>query len=175
MKNLPKINLVYDALHGMAYYIFLKSLRSLEEFSKNPHAKIPPKSPSTNFQSLAKFKNLIFNSKILFPYFWPSRPCGPLDLWPNQPAGLTAPTGRNHPRSAHLARASVASSREYVFPFGSRLPSWPPPLISLSSGPQLSAPSPTSSRHRFPATERRPAPRLGCHRAVTTSPSFSLP
>jgi hypothetical protein len=44
----------------MAYYIFLKSLRSLEEFRKNPHAKIPPKSLSINFQSLDKFKNLIF-------------------------------------------------------------------------------------------------------------------
>jgi hypothetical protein len=32
----------------MAYYNFLKSLRSLEEFMKNPHVKIPPKSP-TNF------------------------------------------------------------------------------------------------------------------------------
>jgi hypothetical protein len=30
-------------------------------------------------------------------------------------------------------------------------------------------------RHRSPATERHPAPRLGCHRTVTTSPSFSLP
>jgi hypothetical protein len=60
MKNLPKINLVQDALHGMAYYIFLKSLRSLEEFRKNPHVKIPLKSPSTNFQSLGKFKNPIF-------------------------------------------------------------------------------------------------------------------
>jgi hypothetical protein len=54
------------ALHGMAYYIFLKSLRSLEEFKKNPHVKIPPKSPSTNFQTLGKFKNPIFNSEILF-------------------------------------------------------------------------------------------------------------
>jgi hypothetical protein len=25
MKSFPKINLVLDALHGMAYYIFLKS------------------------------------------------------------------------------------------------------------------------------------------------------
>jgi hypothetical protein len=48
------------ALHGMAYYIFPKSLRSLEEFRKNPHAKIPPKSPSTNFQSLGKFKKSNF-------------------------------------------------------------------------------------------------------------------
>jgi hypothetical protein len=47
------------ALHGMTYYIFLKSLRSLEEFRKNPHDKIPP----TNFQSLCIFKNPIFIQK----------------------------------------------------------------------------------------------------------------
>jgi hypothetical protein len=68
----------------MAYYIFLKSLRSLEEFRKNPHVKIPPKSPSTNFQSIGKFKNPIFYSEILFPYFRPGRPCGPLGLQPNR-------------------------------------------------------------------------------------------
>jgi hypothetical protein len=55
----------------MAYYIFLKSLRSLEEFRKNPPVKIPPKSPSTNFQSLGKIKNPIFNSEILFLDFGP--------------------------------------------------------------------------------------------------------
>jgi hypothetical protein len=49
----------------MAYYIFLKSLRSLEEFKKNPHIKIPPKSPCTNFQSLGKFKNPIFIPKMI--------------------------------------------------------------------------------------------------------------
>jgi hypothetical protein len=54
----------------MAYYIFLKSLRSLEEFRKNPHAKIPPKSPSTNFQSLGKFKN----SQNFSTEFGPTRP-----------------------------------------------------------------------------------------------------
>jgi hypothetical protein len=42
----------------MTYYIFLKSLRSLEEFRKNPHVKIPPKSPCANFQSLGKFKKI---------------------------------------------------------------------------------------------------------------------
>jgi hypothetical protein len=50
----------------MACYIFLKSLRGLEEFRKNPHVKIPPKSPSTNFQSLGKFKNSILIRKFLF-------------------------------------------------------------------------------------------------------------
>jgi hypothetical protein len=39
MKNLPKINLVYDTLHGMSYYTFLKSLRNLEEFRKIPKPK----------------------------------------------------------------------------------------------------------------------------------------
>jgi hypothetical protein len=75
----------------MAYYIFLKSLRSLEEFRKNPHVKIPPKSHCENFQSLDKFKNSIFNSEILFPYFRLGRPCGPLGLWLSQPLASLPP------------------------------------------------------------------------------------
>jgi hypothetical protein len=50
-------------LNSMAYYTFIKSLMSLEEFRKNPHIKTPSKSPCTNFQSLGKFKKLIFISK----------------------------------------------------------------------------------------------------------------
>jgi hypothetical protein len=50
----------------MAYFIFLKSLRILEEFRKNPHVKIPPKSSCANFQSLAIFKKLIFIQKGIF-------------------------------------------------------------------------------------------------------------
>jgi hypothetical protein len=56
----------------MAYYIFLKSLRSLEEFRKNHLVKIPLKSPSTKFQSLGKFKNPILNSEILFLILGPA-------------------------------------------------------------------------------------------------------
>jgi hypothetical protein len=41
-------------------------LTSLEEFRKNPHVKIPPKSPCANFQSLGKFKNLILIRKFFF-------------------------------------------------------------------------------------------------------------
>jgi hypothetical protein len=67
----------------MAYYIFLKSLRSLEEFRKNPHVKMPPKSPPTNFQSLGKFKNLIFIKKEFF--FSEFSPLGPAGL-PTPPA-----------------------------------------------------------------------------------------
>jgi hypothetical protein len=55
-------------------------LRCLEEFRKNPHVKIPPKSPSTNFQSLGKFKNPILIRKFFFPCFRPGQPCGPLGL-----------------------------------------------------------------------------------------------
>jgi hypothetical protein len=132
----------------MAYYIFLKSLRSLEEFRKNPHVKIPPKSPSTNFQSLSKFKNPIFNSEIIFPCFRPGQPCGPFGLWPSQPTGRAIPHRLKSPRPAHPARASVASSRKIRFPFrftpsrAGRLS-----LVSLSTGPHLSD---VSSPPRWP-------------------------
>jgi hypothetical protein len=51
----------------MAYFIFPKSLRSLEEFRKNPHVKIAPKSPCANFQILGIFKNQILFRKEFFP------------------------------------------------------------------------------------------------------------
>jgi hypothetical protein len=110
----------------MAWHIsfFLKYLRSLEEFRKNPHVKIPPKSLCANFHSLVKFKNPIFNSKIIFLRFRPSQPYGPLSLWPNRPRWPLSSRGPKPPLPAHLTRASVASSRKYVFPFGSRLLSW---------------------------------------------------
>jgi hypothetical protein len=166
----------------MAYYIFLKSLRNLEKFRKNPHVKIPPKSPSTNFQSLGKFKILIFNSEIHFSLFSARptlRPTRPLA----QPARWARCPRRPKPsRPAHPARASVASSQEIRFPFWftpSELTASPSSLCQPGPGCQLHPPPPVARahprRHRSPATERRPAPRLGCHRAVTTSPSFFLP
>jgi hypothetical protein len=60
----------------MAYCIFIKSLRILEEFRKNPCVKIPLKSPYANFQILGKFKNPIFLSKRISLQFRPSRPTG---------------------------------------------------------------------------------------------------
>jgi hypothetical protein len=124
----------------MAYYIFLESLRSLDEFRKNPHVKIPPKSPSTNFQSLGKFKNPIFNSEIPFsltstrPTLRSTRPLAQPARWPR------CPCRPKLPRPAHLARASVASSWEYVFSFGSRLPSGPPlPRLFDNRAPAISS------------------------------------
>jgi hypothetical protein len=76
----------------MAWHIifFLKSLRSLEEFRKNPHVKIPPKSPSTNFRSLGKFKNPIFNSEILFLAFGPADPVARSASGPASPPAALA-------------------------------------------------------------------------------------
>jgi hypothetical protein len=138
----------------MAYYIFLKSLRSLEEIRKNPHFKIPLKSPSTNFQSLGKFKNLIFIRKEFFLRIQPTRPSRPahspgLGL----PAGPSHPTPpRPHPR-AHLAsqplgpRVPLAYFTEDIFLFGSRLPE--PTAFSLCH------------RHAGPACQLRHLPRAG--------------
>jgi hypothetical protein len=132
----------------MAYYIFLKSLRSLEEFRKKIHVKIPPKSPSTNFQSLGKFKNPIFNSEIIFPYFRHGQPCGPFDLWPSQPTGCVVPIGQNHPGwPIQPARRSRLRGK-YVFLFRSRLPE------SAASPSSLCQPSPTCQNH--------PLPHVGC-------------
>jgi hypothetical protein len=162
----------------MAYYIFLKFLRSLEEFRKNPHLKIPPKSPSTNFQSLGEFKNPIFNSEILFLDF------GPADLaaHPTSQRGQFRPCRPKLSRPAHPARASVVSSREIRLPFWfapSEPAASPTSLCQLGPRCQFHPPPPAARArprcHRFPATERHSTPRLGCHRAVTTSPLFPLP
>jgi hypothetical protein len=143
-------------LHGMAYYIFLKSMRSLEEFMKNPHVKIPPKSPSTNFQSLGKFKKSNFLIQKFF-FLISARP-------------------------AHPARVSVASSRKIRLPFwfaSSESAASPTSLCQPGPRCQFDPPPPAARarprHHRFPVNERRSAPCLGCHRAITASPSFPLP
>jgi hypothetical protein len=127
-------------MHGMAYYIFLKSLRSLEEFRKNPHVKIPPKSPSTNFQSLDKFKNPILIQKFLFSDFWPGRPRCPLGLWPSQPTGRAVPAGQNRPvgtSSPRVGRIFVGNTfSSLVQAFLSRPP---PPRFSDNRVPAVSS------------------------------------
>jgi hypothetical protein len=119
---------------------FQKSLRSLEEFRKNPHVKIPPKSSSTNFQSLAKFlKNPILIQKFcFFLIFGPADPAARLASGPACPPAAPSPPAKIT-RPADPARALVASSWEIRFPFrftssrASRLS-----LVSLSTGPYLS-------------------------------------
>jgi hypothetical protein len=98
----------------MAYFIFLKSLRSLGEFRKNPHVKIPPKSPCANFQSLGIFKNQILFEKEFPRHFRPIRPFDPAmaHFFPNRPyfsssppplgLGLTAGLAHPHGPTGHL-------------------------------------------------------------------------
>jgi hypothetical protein len=122
----------------MAYYIFLKSLRSLEEFRKNPHVKIPHKSPSTNFQSLGKFKNPIFNSEILFLAFGPADPMarsasGPASL----PAALSpqaniVPVGPSSPRVGHVFVENTFSLSDHAF-----LSRPPLPRLSINRAPPV--------------------------------------
>ena len=112
----------------MAYYIFLKSLSSLEEFRKNPHVKIPPKSPSTNFQSLGKFKNPTFNLEILFLAFGPADPAARSASGPASPPAVPSPqveiipAGPSSPRVSRVFAGNTFSFSVHVFPGRPPLP-----------------------------------------------------
>jgi hypothetical protein len=80
----------------MAYYIFLKSLTSLEEFRKNPHVKIPPQSPCVNFQSLGIFKNQILFGKEFSPSL-SAHPAFRPSLFFTGRISLPSPTGPRPP------------------------------------------------------------------------------
>jgi hypothetical protein len=76
----------------MAYFIFLKSSRSLEEFRKNSHVKIPPKSSCANFQSLGILKKSNFIRKSFFPPI-PAQPAQPQPLRPQAAVRALGPLG----------------------------------------------------------------------------------
>jgi hypothetical protein len=161
----------------MAYYVFLKSLRSLEEFRKNPHVKIAPKSPSTNFQSLGKFKNLIFNSEILFllisarPTLRPTRPLSPASpLATPSPAGQKRPAGPSSPRVGCVLAGNTFSFSDHAF-----LSRSPPPSVTATQSPLVSfviSLAPTDPVRISPASllPRAAASHLGCPRAFTALP-----
>jgi hypothetical protein len=71
-------NIILYMMHFMAWHIvfFLKSFRILEEFRKNPHIKIPPKSLCANSQILGSFQNSYFILKGFFLAFGPVGPAG---------------------------------------------------------------------------------------------------
>jgi hypothetical protein len=124
----------------MSYFIFLKYLRSLEEFRKNPHVKIPPKSHCANFQSLGIFKNSIFILKGIFLRFRPIRPT-PARASPLRPAGRRIPAQPIRPkqlwricRKAYFIRLCAFRQRRILS------------LTSLPCGARLSASSSSPRR-----------------------------
>jgi hypothetical protein len=155
----------------MAYFIFLKYLRSLEESRKNPHVKIPPKFPCANFQSLDKFKNLSSSLSAQLPL--PAHSA----FGPASPAGPSTPVGQSqHCRPKPLGpRASLVYLQKYVFFIDSRLPFSAPslyptadtwaPLVRFVFSTMPADPGRVSTAPPLPAP---PAPRLGCRRAITT-------
>jgi hypothetical protein len=147
----------------MAYFIFLKFLDSLEDFRKNSHVKIPPKSPSTNFQSLDIFKNQIFYSEKNFSFtFGPIGPAASRPIRPFAPAAAHLPS---------LPRQPTGQSAQWPL---AGLPSLP-----LSSLADVRAPP----GHLLPQANRRcrrprPVhcrPRLDLvHRPWTESTDYSI-
>jgi hypothetical protein len=132
----------------MAYYIFLKSWRILEECRKNPHLKIPPKSRSTNFQSLAIIKNQIFIWKRIFLHFQPIRPSGQLAYSASRP---TPPPGLCFPHPA--CRPTPPPGLHPV-----ARPSWPTREVISLLATQL-PPSSATSHHRVkPPWLSQPSP-----------------
>jgi hypothetical protein len=147
----------------MAYYIFLKSLRSLEEFRKNPHVKIPPKSPSTNFQSLDKFKNPILIQKFFFLILARPTPRPTQPLSPASPLAAPSPAGRKRsvsPSSLRVGRVftgNTFSFSDHAFPSRPLSPS-----VTATRAPPVSfviSPAPADPGQNFP---RAAAPHLGC-------------
>jgi hypothetical protein len=168
----------------MAYYIFLKSFRSPEEFRKNTHIKIPPKSSCANLQNLGKFKNPIFNLEILFPCFRPGRPCGPLGLWPSQlPLASPLPQAEAHrPAQAAEPTRAIGVIAEVRFLLGftsSALGAFSLPTADMGD-PLVSSVFPTALadpiRETFaPPLPASPAPRLECRQAFTAPVIISPP
>jgi hypothetical protein len=144
----------------MAYFIFPKYLRSLEEFRKNPHVKIPPKSPCANFQSLGKFKNY-FSSLSARPTLRPTRSLA-------QPALLAPLLSWAEATLAGPSSPCVGGvSAEVRFPFlfaSSELVASLSSLCQVGPGCQLHLPPPPADHCRFfsspPATLCRPASNL---------------
>jgi hypothetical protein len=142
----------------MAYYIFLKSLRSLEEFRKNHHVKFQLNLLLQISKALLQSKiNFLFGKEFFFT-FGPERPSGQSPHPASQPG--------HSPRPIPACAASSSSLRS---PAATPFPLSPPRGLHLSA--------PLSPPRRQPRSEfpRAAASRLGCPRAFTALPHhFSL-
>jgi hypothetical protein len=116
----------------------------------------------------SKIKFLI--QKLFFLTF------GPADLAVHSAFGQASPRiGHVDPPSPRIGH--VVTGIRFPFCFArSELAASPSSLCQAVPGYQLRPPPPAARahphRHSFPATERCPVLRLGCQRAITTSPSF---
>jgi hypothetical protein len=151
----------------MAYYIFLKPLRSLEEFRKNPYVKIPPKSPSTNFQSHGKFKNPILIQKFFFLASGLANLVARSASGPASPPAAPSPQVKTVPAGPSSPRVGRVFAGNTFFFLVCALPSRPPlPRISIKRALLVSCVFPTAliDPGRFlpspPSTPRRPTSEL---------------
>jgi hypothetical protein len=137
----------------MAYFIFLKSLRGLEEFRKNPHVKIPPKSPCANFQSIGIFKNQILFENHFFLLFRPS-PEQPRPLHPQTTVRTLGPLG--------LSSLGVFAERRLFFEFAQSVNNVSPHVAANWAPPVRSTPflMPADPKHAPHASPQLIAPRL---------------
>jgi hypothetical protein len=165
-------------------------VRSLEQFRKNPHVKIPPKSPPTNFHGLGIFKNQIVIHKRIFSSLSAQsaqRPAGPSGL-SAQPRPLFSST--SHSPSPHWASASWPAqpvarrwrpTRLPPPPRGNASPrtSFAPLRARLTGGPHLSSPCSGSARARPRRHSISPPPATTQHLEMPPpcrySPSPSTP
>jgi hypothetical protein len=136
----------------MAWHIsfFLKYLDRLEDFRKNPHVKIPRKSPCTIFQSSAKFKNQLKFQKNFFLNSGPA--LNSAQPWPTSSSSPATPLS---------------------LPIGPSPPptTGPQPLVGLASLPHPLSPT---LRPRLVVFLPEPNDRC-CHRRLTCAHVHHLP
>jgi hypothetical protein len=162
----------------MAFFIFQKSLRSLEKFRKKHHIKIPPKSLCTNFQSLGIFKNLIFILKINSLQFRPSRPTGLFILFGPRgpPLAFLPPPAEPMPLSSQSHAATPSPPRPpflpaLVLPLLLYSLAVMPPL-AIEATASLTVTPPSQPWHPSPSPIKGPHEHTILHR---TSPHTSSP
>jgi hypothetical protein len=136
-------------------------LRSLEEFRKNPHVKIPPKFPCANFQSLGKFKNLSSSLPTRLPL--PAHSAFAIvdpPLLPQAETNFAGPSRSAHARRWRICKNTFSS---LIHAFRSRR------LLSihpLTHGPHLSV---LSSPPRQPTLAVSPPCRRSPRRPLRAS------
>jgi hypothetical protein len=175
----------------MPYYIFLKSLRSLGEFKKNPHFNISPKSPSSLCQAGPSCQ------LRPSPPAAPPPPLGhpaPPNSAPRVPPSryhptiippppifngvkaINAPVNPDHPSPA-LPRPyknhpdDPRSTSHLTEPFSSPLPRRNP---SPPSSRDLVAPPPSPGRHTTARAPVRPEPNSPCSSLSFAPPPVSF-